>query len=83
MDIVAVIDNSGSMAGMKIQLVKETLLRLINLCELYIKVEHYFIKTFLSLNMSSHLHSLDIDYRSLTWVMILIHILVINIQWNS
>eukprot|EP00731_Ephydatia_muelleri_P039134 Em1136g1a len=31
-DIVAVIDNSGSMAGMKIQLVKETLLRLIHLC---------------------------------------------------
>ena len=43
-DIVAVIDNSGSMAGMKIQLVKETLLRLINLCELYVKIKHCFIK---------------------------------------
>eukprot|EP00731_Ephydatia_muelleri_P031014 Em0022g528a len=32
-DIVAVIDNSGSMAGMKIQLVKETLLRLIHLLD--------------------------------------------------
>lgn len=33
-DIVAVIDSSGSMAGMKTQLVKETLIRLIDLCEL-------------------------------------------------
>ena len=29
-DIIAVIDNSGSMAGMKLNLVKETLLRLIH-----------------------------------------------------
>lgn len=34
-DIIAVIDNSGSMAGMKLHLVKEMLQRLINQCKTF------------------------------------------------